>query len=94
MNKHLLHSEILFFEGESNYTRIHFNDGSKVLVSYTLKKVMEALPASSRFLRIHRTYVVNTLFVSDRIENPEGHYFILVNGLTLPISRRRRNVEF
>lgn len=90
MSKKLPETEIVFLKGESNYTNIHFEDGSKLLISYTLKKVMAHFPESPVFIRIHRTYAINTQYIENKIENTEGHFLRLKNGVVLPVSRRKR----
>ncbi len=79
--------EILYFKGDSNYTRIYFEDGSVIISSYTLKTFL----SDPIFLRIHRTYIVNSKFIKERIECGGYQYCRLKNGEVLPISRRRLN---
>jgi len=86
-------SKIVFFKGESNYTQIFFEDGSRHMVSYTLKKVIAKLSSNSGYLRIHKTFVVNPEFIFSKIENTGGHFVLLKNGTILPVSRRRRNFD-
>lgn len=50
-------SEISYCKADDNYTEIFIN-GSKILVSKTLKYFEEAL-RSSNFVRIHKSYLVN-----------------------------------
>jgi two-component system LytT family response regulator len=94
MIRNKLFSDILYLQGEGNYTKIHFEDGTVQMSSYTLKKVVSTFSANHSFLRIHRAYFINKDFVEDKIENTDGHYFKLTNGVVLPVSRSKRNITF
>ncbi|MBR5464395.1 MAG: response regulator transcription factor [Alistipes sp.] len=50
--------EIVYIESEGEYVRIHLADGQKVTTLYRMKNMEAELP-SSRFMRIHRSYIVN-----------------------------------
>jgi DNA-binding LytR/AlgR family response regulator len=50
--------EILYVESIKDYVRIHLVDGQKVITKGTIGNFLEKLP--QEFLRIHRSYVVNT----------------------------------
>jgi len=50
-------NEILFIEGQGNYTTYHLNDKSKITAYGSIKKALELLP--SNFIRIHKSYVIN-----------------------------------
>ncbi len=81
-------ADLVFLKGEENYTWLHWTNGQRVLVSYTLKRVEAKLP-STWFIRLHRHYMVNRQFI-DRIEfTPAGVFVHLATGQALPISRRR-----
>lgn len=51
-------SEIVFVESEGEYVRIHLADGSKITTLYRIKNMEATLPAD-RFMRVHRSYIVN-----------------------------------
>ena len=53
----LLLDDILYIEADRNYCTIKSNSGSYVLSS-TLKNMEEKLP-KARFIRVHRSYMVN-----------------------------------
>ncbi len=80
-------NEILFFEGEINYTRIHFATGKTKLLSKTLSNIEEKVNADC-FLRINRKYLVNQKFIT----KIGRRSIILKDGRVLPISRRKRFV--
>jgi two-component system, LytTR family, response regulator len=77
-------SNIIYLEAESNYTYVFLIDGTKILLSRTLKHLATLLPKSN-FIRIHQSYLVNKEYIS-KIEKK----FLKINeNKSLPISRRR-----
>jgi DNA-binding LytR/AlgR family response regulator len=50
-------TDILYIEGLQDYIKIHLTQGRPVMTLMTLKSMQEKLPAT-RFLRIHRSYIV------------------------------------
>ena len=80
-------SEILYCEGENNYTQFVFSTHKPVMISKTLGD-FEDLLEEYGFLRIHKSYLVNKNFVSS--VNRDGD-IIMVNGKSFPISRRRKD---
>ncbi len=50
--------EIVYLESEGEYVRMHLADGSAITTLFRLKNMEAALP-SERFMRVHRSYIVN-----------------------------------
>lgn len=50
--------EIIFIESEGEYIRIHLTNGQKITTLYRIKNMEAELPAD-RFMRVHRSYIVN-----------------------------------
>lgn len=50
--------EILYIESEGEYVRIHLHNGQKITTLYRIKNMEAELPAG-RFMRVHRSYIVN-----------------------------------
>jgi two-component system, LytTR family, response regulator len=78
--------QILFLEGEINYTHFHFQFRKRTVIAHPLK-YFEADLLSRGFLRIHRSYIVNSRFVesTNLLENT----LTLVDGTVLRVARRR-----
>lgn len=74
---------------DDNYTQLHLTDGSRVLVSRTLKDVERDLPPD-RFVRIHLSHVVAIAQVQ-RYVRGAGGYVVLEGGGQLPVSRSRKD---
>ncbi len=64
-------ADILYIEGLKDYVRIHTIAGAPVTTQTTLKEMEQLLPAD-RFLRVHRSYIVNL----ERIEVIERNQII------------------
>jgi DNA-binding LytR/AlgR family response regulator len=78
--------QILFLEGEINYTHFHFQFRKRTLIAHPLKH-FEADLLPRGFLRIHRSYIVNSRFVKSA--NLLKNTLTLVDGTVLRVARRR-----
>lgn len=75
-------ARIRYAESMSEYLKIWLKDESvPLVVLYSLKRLAEQLPAD-RFLRIHRSYLVNLSFVREYTRTA----VTLAGGVTLPVS--------
>jgi two-component system LytT family response regulator len=73
---------------ESNYTRLHLADGTRLMVSKTLKE-FEGILQRPHFFRIHHSYLINLHFIR-RIIKADGYVVELPQELLLDVSRSRR----
>lgn len=80
-------SNIMRLEADRNYTRFFFADGKEFLSAKTLKEYEEMLPGEM-FVRVHRTHLVNKIFV-DRYDRDRS-WLVLKNGSTVEVSRRKK----
>ncbi|MBK8626595.1 MAG: LytTR family transcriptional regulator [Saprospiraceae bacterium] len=81
--------DILYLKAESNYTEIHYLDGSKRLLSKTLKVLENILPPH-QFFRVHKSYVVNAAHITDIILSTHESAVRLIGGHTVPVSRDKK----
>lgn len=79
--------EIVRLEGCGNYTNFFLKDGTKMLVSRTLKEY-ETLLDGQAFVRVHKSCIVNLGFVRKFFIKKEGE-LELIDGQQVKISRRR-----
>lgn len=63
--------DLIYIEGQSEYVTFHLTD-KKITAYYSLKKLEEELPAT-RFIRIHKSYIV----ALKRIEAIEGNMVVI-----------------
>ena len=74
-------NKINYIEAMSEYLRISCEDKSKpVIVLLSMKKIEEHLP-SSKFMRIHRSFIINL----DKISEVKKNHVVLGDGVSLPI---------
>jgi two-component system LytT family response regulator len=77
---------IHYLEGADDYVKIYTDDGT-----YLKKKTMQFYEQSlqqQQFLRIHRSYLINTQLIT-RIDpyEKDGHLVLLTTGAKLPVSK-------
>jgi two-component system LytT family response regulator len=84
--------DIIYCEGDSNYTNLFLSDGTKLCLAKTLKVLEDFLPEDSYF-RIHNTHIVNLNRIV-RILRRDSGYITMDNGKELAISRSRRDDFF
>lgn len=52
------YADIIYIESVGEYVRLHLTTGSSIMTLLRLKNIESALPAD-RFMRVHRSYIVN-----------------------------------
>jgi two-component system LytT family response regulator len=80
--------DIVRCQSDNNYTTFYLIDGSKVLVSKTLKYYASLL-SSIGFLRVHQSHLINKAYIKEYIK-ADGGYLILSDNKTIPISSRKK----
>lgn len=78
--------EITYLEAKGGYTKINFEKKPAILSSFTLRLIIEKIN-SDKIVRIHNSYAVN----KGRIKKIFLNEVELDNGITLPLSRARRD---
>lgn len=81
-------NSIIRCKSDNNYTTFYFVDGSKILVSKTLKHYSDMLKTQG-FLRVHQSHLINKSEIKEFIKS-DGGYLILKNGSNIPVSVRKR----
>lgn len=84
----VLPSEIVYCEGENNYTRIFLADGMMIHTSRTIKEYEQTL-RGHEIIRVHKSYLVNLLYVTEY--NNEHDTILLKNEKLIPVSRRKKS---
>lgn len=82
---------ILYCEAADNFTKFHFESGQPLLICRTLKYFEDVFKAH-RFIRIHRSYLINPDFVI-RYSKGKGGYVTMKNNHELEISPNKK-LEF
>ena len=89
LNQQIKPEDILYLKALSNYTEIFLSNGKKVLLAKTLKQLTLQLPEAI-FLRVHKSYIVNKLFMKQFITLPQT-FVVLENDTIIPVSRQKRS---
>ena len=75
-------NKILYIEGMREYVRIHLEGSKPVMTLISMKKMEQKLP-SGRFMRVHRSYIVNL----DKITTIERSR-IIFDSVYIPVSEQ------
>ena len=77
-------SLIVWLEGEANYTRVHYQNGTNTLVTKPLNYFEQYVC----FVRVHRSAMVNSMYVQGFVNsNGRSGLLQLVDGKSVPVSR-------
>lgn len=80
--------EIIRCQSDNNYTTFYFENGTKLMVTKTLKFYADLLKDNS-FLRVHQSHLVNTKYIKEFIKS-DGGYLVLKDKSTVSVSVRKR----
>jgi two-component system LytT family response regulator len=81
-------SEISYIHAEGNYCHLQLQSGEKMLVTRRLKYFEDQL-GDSMFIRIHKSYLVNTHSIKGYSKSLGG-FLIIDNGSELPVSDKHK----
>ena len=79
---------IVYLQGDINYTHIHLIQGNKITSSKTLKDFEQMLPAK-QFFRIHKANIINLSYVSKYLKG-DGGEVVMSEGSSLEVSRQKK----
>lgn len=80
--------KILYCEAADNFTKFYFDEGQPLLICRTLKYFEDVLQPHG-FLRIHRSYMINPVFVV-RYSKGKGGYVTMKNNQELEVSANKK----
>jgi two-component system LytT family response regulator len=81
-------NDIIRCESDNYYTHFFFTNGSKILVSKTLKE-NEQLLSDHNFIRPHKSHLINVRYIKSFIRQ-DGGYIVMSDGSKVPVSRRKK----
>ena len=79
-------SSIIYCEAKGNYSQVHLYPKSQILISKTLKKLVDMIDHPD-FFRIHKSYYINMNYIVSY--NRSENIVELKNGMFLPVSVRK-----
>lgn len=83
--------QIVYCEADDNYTHLYLKNKNRITACRTLKEMEEQFQDFSYFIRVHHSYLVNLNEVT-RYVRGEGGYLVLNDGLTVNVSRSRKEM--
>ena len=83
-------SKILYIKGEGSYSEVYCSTEIKNLVSRNLKNFEDILCSDQRFLRVHKSYIVNFEKVV-AYNKSDGGNIELESGIIIPVSPDKLN---
>ncbi len=78
-------ADIMYIKGEGAYSEVYMADKTKHLVSRNLKNFEDILGKDKRFMRTHKSYIINFNEVSS-YNKSDGGWLVLKNNATIPVS--------
>jgi two-component system LytT family response regulator len=81
-------SDIVRMEANGNYTQFFFKNGSKLLVTKTLKEFDKTL-AEDGFVRTHQSHLINLNYIKAYIKT-EGGYIEMTDRSIIPVAVRKK----
>jgi len=82
--------EIVRCESHINYTTFFFIDGTRIVVTRTLKDFDDLL-SDQGFYRVHQSHLVNMKFIREFVKG-DGGYLLMTDQSEVPVSVRKRSV--
>jgi two-component system response regulator LytT len=83
----IAYDDILYMEGLKDYVKVHLKSESKPVLSLTSLKALEEKLPSSKFMRIHRSFIVNLDQIGAVTRNS-----IQIGNTTIPVSDQYKEV--
>lgn len=80
--------QIIRCQADNTYTHVFLSDGSKILISKTLREFSQLL-ADYGFLRTHQSHLVNRKYVRSLLKQ-DGDVLLLTDGSMVPVSLRQK----
>ncbi|MBI5217416.1 MAG: LytTR family transcriptional regulator [Bacteroidia bacterium] len=80
--------DIIRCESTQNYTTFYLCDGSKVLISETIKK-FDLHFSKKKIFRVHQSHLVNLDYLNYYLKG-EGGYMVMKDNSKIPVSYRNK----
>jgi two-component system, LytTR family, response regulator len=74
-------ADIVYIEGLKDYIKIHLKSSSKAVITRLSMKLLEEQLPSSKFIRIHKSYIVSVRYITAIRKNS-----VFIDAVELPVS--------
>lgn len=81
--------DVVLLEANTNYTVLYLQDGKKLLVATTLKKLEKRFDAYENFFRTHKSHIINMEYMCNY--EAKSNQILMPNQKRIVLSRRRKN---
>jgi len=81
--------EIVYCQGQGNYTELFLSDGKKITSSHTLRAYEDML-AGRDFFRTHKSFLINLQHI-EAYRKGEGGNVVMSNGREIEVARRNKS---
>lgn len=81
----ILFSQVLYFEGLKDYIKIWIKDSPKPVMTIMSLKSLENILPESKFMRIHRSYIV----ALNKIAQVERNH-VIINNVKIPVAEQSK----
>lgn len=85
--KKVLPNDVVLLVANHNYTTLYFENGDKVLVATTLKKLEKRFAEIKFFFRTHKSFLVNINYIESFTEKDS---LKMTNQQAVTVSRRKK----
>jgi two-component system LytT family response regulator len=80
--------DIVYIKADNSYSEIYLENGTKMIVSRSIKNFEDGLKENPNFCRIHKSYLINTQFV-EKYDKANGGWVTLSNKIDFPVSSEK-----
>lgn len=81
--------DIVHLEADGMYTKVYLIDKDQLMISKPLKFFEHLTKSGKTFYKTHRSHILNIKYLEQYVKK-DGHYAILENHQTVPISKDKR----
>lgn len=81
---------IIYIKADNSYSELYLDNGTKMIVSRSIKNFEDGLKHSNTFFRIHKSYLINTKSIK-KFDKSNGGWVTLSTGIELPVSTEKSN---
>lgn len=82
---------IIYIKADNTYSEIYLNNNTKMIVSRSLKNFEDILCLDSKFMRVHKSYIINFEQVV-AYNKSDGGSLKLENGMHIPVSQEKAQI--
>jgi two-component system LytT family response regulator len=85
--------KVMYLSADGSYTTLFLENGKSFQSSKNLKYYQGLLAELSYFLRVHKSYIVNTLHII-RIVKSDGGSIVMTDGNSIPLSTEAKELVY